>query len=151
MLESEDPSFTNENFLIRFFNGADLHFKARRREDFENNWQFQESHRKYLKDEWASLEISDFDLKIEINKKGICVKGSESYEITSKDLEKSIFANHVIRLAKSINGKNETYIFFNTSEIINTLETNKHQTALSLFEFFSCLRKVKSIWFSKPS
>ncbi len=91
------------------------------------------------------MKISDCALKIKVNKNGIRVKGSESYEISVEDFSKSIFASHAVRLAKSINTKNETHVFFDVSEI------DKYDTVLKLTELFNSLKKVKSIWFLNHS
>ncbi len=148
MLESEDLlSNLSSPFLIDFFSSPQSAFRAERAVGFKHRtWHLKElSSFAQMREKWEKLKISDCALKIKVNKNGIRVKGSESYEISVEDFSKSIFASHAVRLAKSINTKNETHVFFDVSEI------DKYDTVLKLTELFNSLKKVKSIWFLNHS
>ncbi len=143
MLESEDHmSNLSSAFLVDFFSSSHPGFRAKRVTGSGYRvWRVKKSSSiMQMVEKWEELKISDRDLKMKVDKKGIHVEGNASYEISVEDFSKSIFASHAIRLAKSINTKNETHIFFDVSEIA------KYDTILNLVQLFNSLKKVKSIW-----
>ena len=90
---------------------------------------------------WKNLNQDS--LKVIIDSEKISVQAGSPYEINYEDLNKSIFASHAIRLAKSINNSDETNIFFDFSK---NIELDK-KIISDLCYLFCSLRVVRSLWF----